>query len=67
MIDNSLLVNLQFFYSITVDVISAYFSHAVSNLILETHAGIVLPILRLSGVQFTEAVTEVEIGNYLVC
>ena len=67
MIDNSLLVNLQFFYSITVDVMSAYFSHAVSNLILETHAGIVLPILRLSGVQFTEAVTEVEIGNYLVC
>ena len=67
MIDNSHLVNLQFFYSITVDVMSAYFSHAVSNLILETHASIVLPILRLSGVQFTEAVTEVEIGNYLVC
>ena len=67
MIDNSLPVNLQFFYSITVDVMSAYFSHAVSNLILETHAGIVLPILWILGVQFTETVTEVTIGNYLLC
>ena len=67
MIDNSLLVNLQFFYSITVDVMSAYFSHAVSNLILETHAGIVQKILRIFGVQFAETVTEVKIGNYLFC
>ena len=60
MIDDSLLGNLQLFYSITVEGVLAYFSHTVSNLILVTHAGIVLTILRLSGVQFTETFTEVK-------
>ena len=42
------------------------FSHTVSNLILVTNGGIVIPILWIVGVQFTETVTEVKIGNYLV-
>ena len=35
---------------------SAYFSHTISNLILEAHGGIVLPILWIVGVQFTDTV-----------
>ena len=45
-----------FFYLITLDGMSAYFSHTVSNFILEAHGGIVLPILWIVGVQFTETV-----------
>ena len=39
---------------------SAYFSHTVPKLILVTQGGIVLQILRILGVQFTETVTEVK-------
>ena len=42
------------------------FKHTVSNLILVTNGGIVIPILWIVGVQFTETVTEVKSGNYLV-
>ena len=62
-----LSLNLLFGNSITVDGMSAYFSHTVLNLILVTYVGIVLPILWIVGVQFTETATEVNVGNYLVC
>ena len=52
--------------SITVDGMTAFSSQTVLNLILVTH-GIVLPILWIVGVQFTETLTEVKIGYYLVC
>ena len=50
-----------------MDGMSAYFSHTVLNLILVTYGGIVHTILWIVAVQFTENVTEVEIGNYLLC
>ena len=46
---------------------SPYFFHAVLNLILITYGGIVLTILWIVAVQFTENVTEVKSGHYLMC
>ena len=46
-----------------MDGMSAYFSHTVSNMILEAHGGIVLPILWIVGVQFIDTVQAVMIDN----
>ena len=57
MIDNYLLLVFAIFSTRYLWTgMSAHFSHTVSNLILEAHGGIVLPILLIVGVQFTETV-----------
>ena len=56
MIDNYLLVNLQFFLYGNCGWHVSILPHTVSNLILEAHGGIVLPILWIAGVQFIENV-----------